>query len=57
MCVGEQVPVSGAASTVGGIIFETLSLVTHTSERVSKIMAPTILYIYLFHIFGNNRYE
>ena len=28
--------------TVGAIIFETLSLVTHTSERVSKIMAPSV---------------
>ena len=28
--------------TVGAIIFETLSLVTYTGERVSKIMAPTI---------------
>ena len=28
--------------TVGAIIFETLSLVTYTSERVSKIMAPTV---------------
>ena len=28
--------------TVGAIIFETLSLVCVTSERVSKIMAPTV---------------
>ena len=43
MCVGEQVPVSGPVATVGGIIFETLSLLTHTSETVSKIMAPTVV--------------
>ena len=43
MCVGEQVPVSGPVATVGGIIFETLSPVTHTRERASKIMAPTVV--------------
>ena len=30
--------------TVGAIIFETLSLVSVTSERVSKIMAPTVVH-------------
>ena len=30
--------------TVGAIICETLSLVSVTSERVSKIMAPTVVH-------------
>ena len=34
--IGSHIP------TVGTIIFETFSLVTVTSERVSKIMAPTV---------------
>ena len=32
--------------TVGAIIFDTLSLVTHISERVSKLIAPTVFVLF-----------
>ena len=32
--------------TVGAIIFDTLSLETHISERVSKLIAPTVFVLF-----------
>ena len=32
--------------TVGIIIFDILSLVTHISERVSKLIAPTVFVLF-----------